>query len=104
MIFPVREVRDVILSYFDSQVLLGVGVEAFPLLNRLKINQADRKQLAPLRSTVTSEFSLCHAFQILDPSLISLTCSLFAMLEDLERKPSLSQRIEIEINSYGKYL
>jgi hypothetical protein len=38
MIFPVREVWDVILAQLDSKVFAAVRIEAFPFLNCVKIN------------------------------------------------------------------
>src|SRR5437879_1434231 len=48
MIYPVREVRDVILAQLDCQVFTTVSIEAFPFLNRFEINEPNWKQLAAI--------------------------------------------------------
>jgi len=53
MIFPIREVLDVILAQFNGQIFSAVGIKAFPGLNLLKINEPDWEKLTTIffRST-----------------------------------------------------
>src|SRR6266540_71375 len=44
VVFPVCEIGDKVFAHLDGQILTGVGVEAFPLAEGVKIHEADREE------------------------------------------------------------
>ena len=64
VVFPVREVGDVVFAEFDSQIFAGVGVEAAPVADAVEAHQPDGEQFLAwkdfrsLRRLRKSEFCL----------------------------------------------
>ena len=56
VVFPVREVGDVVFAEFDGQVFAGVGVEAAPIADAVDAHQPDGEQLWVL--ALLAEFGL----------------------------------------------
>ncbi len=67
VVFPVREVGDVVFAEFDGQVFAGVGVEAAPVADAVDAHQPDGEQFLAL----LAEFGLA-SFAI---SVFTIRCS-----------------------------
>ena len=48
VVFPVREVGDVVFANLFGEVFAGIGVIAAPVADAIDAHQLDRKQLLPL--------------------------------------------------------
>ncbi len=60
VVFPVREVGDVVFAEFDGQVFAGAGVEAAPVADAVDAHQPDGEQF--LAWALLAEFGLARAY------------------------------------------